>query len=323
MVRLADPASLDAAELERFVAARSRSRLAVEPPFAGTPAHAHLWAEVASAAGSGDACAIAAVDDDVRALCVARAPAWDREHFGFTLGRVEYLIAADAEAAAAALGWALQRLGALGARVCSARVPVDDLVVIGALEAASFRFVEHVLTPWRTMPDWRRQGMGVTRPTRPEDLDALCRIARATFRTDRFHLDPGFDRAAADGVYVRWIQSWHEDPPSGARSLVALDDEGRVAGFFLYRVVQPAGIPGRRVTDLVLGGMAPRAAGRGLGYRMYCDVLDDAAPDCEYARVTIVTANSAVLNLYVKLGFRFSTGGEVTLHRWEDRCASS
>ena len=164
--------------------------------------------------------------------------------------------------------------------------------------------------------------MNVTRPTEPGDLEALYRIARATFRTDHFHLDPRFDPAAADGVYAQWIRSWHEDPPEGARSLVCVQ-HGEVAGFFMFKVVEPAGLPGRSVCELVLGGMSPQAAGRGVGYRMYCDVLDNVAPDCEFARVTIVTANVPVFNLYVKLGFRFSSGGEVTFHRWEDECASS
>lgn len=321
-LELADAGRVDAADLERLVAGCSRSRLAMEPPYRGDPPHAHLWADVRETIGARDARAVVAGGDGARAVCVARTPAWDRRHFGFTLGRIEYLVAADGEAASAVLDDTLNWLRARAARVCSARVPVDDLIATGALERAGFRFVEHVLTPWRGMDTWERAGMGVTRPTEPADLPALYEIARATFRTDHFHLDPRFDPSAADGVYEQWIRSWHEDSPPGARSLVCCH-EGQVAGFFLFKVVEPAGLPGRRVTDLVLGGMAPRAAGRGIGYRMYCDVLDSVAPDSDYARVTIVTANVPVVNLYVKLGFRFSTGGEVTFHRWEEECASS
>jgi hypothetical protein len=32
--------------------------------------------------------------------------------------------------------------------------------------------------------------------------------------------------------------------------------------------------------------------------------------------VLVVTRNAAVVNLYAKLGFRISAGGQVTLHRW-------
>jgi hypothetical protein len=280
---------------------------------------------------SSDAESVAFVDPDnaetprggVRGLCIVRTPGWDREHFGFVLGRIEYLIAADAIAAAAALAWALERLTVAGARVVAVRVPAEDLTVIGALEGAGFRYVEHLLTPWRAWKAWEPKHADATRLTEPEDLPILCDIAKATFRTDHFHLDPRFDSTAADGVYSRWIESWHADPPPGARSRVIVVD-GRVSGFFMYRFIDPVGLArhtgieseNRRVTDLVLGGMAPDMAGRGQGYRMYCDVMDDAAANTEYGRVTIVTANVAVLNLYMKLGFRFSTGGEVTFHKW-------
>jgi len=249
------------------------------------------------------------------ALCVVRTPEWDREHFGFPLGRIEYLIAADHEAAATAAAWALERLALRDARVISARLPAEDLTAIGALQAAGFEFREHVLTPWRAWSGWEHRGFGVTRSTEQDDLPTLSRIARATFRTDHFHRDPRFGREAADGVYEKWIASWHADPPPGGRSRVTVVD-GRVSGFFMYRFLEPSGVPGRTITDLVLGGMDPAAAGRGNGYRMYCDVMDDAAAHTEYGRVTIVTSNVPVVNLYLKLGFRVSTGGEVTLHRW-------
>jgi len=342
-------ADADAAAVEELVAAHSLSRLQREPPFVGKPRHAHLWADVQQTMASSDAASAVFVGaggvdaslgdgrqgehgarvggrasaDGVRGLCIVRTPDWDRRHFGFVLGRIEYLIAADAAAAAAAAEWALERLTAAGVRVVSARVPAEDLTVIGALEASGFGFMEHLLTPWRAWKTWEHKGCRVTRLTEPDDLPILYDIARATFRTDHFHLDTRFDPAAADGVYSRWIESWHADPPPGARSRVIVVD-GRVSGFFMYRFTEPAGLAGhtggecetRRVTDLVLGGMAPDMAGRGQGYRMYCDVMDDAAANTEYGRVTIVTANVAVLNLYMKLGFRFSTGGEVTFHKW-------
>lgn len=309
---------VDEAALEAFVARCSLSRLQREAPFVGRPPHAHLWADIRETAARDDADAAVFADDaGLRALCIVRLPVWDREHFGFVLGRVEYLIAADAIAATTALEWALRRSWAASARVVTVRVPAEDLTVLSALEDAGFRYVEHLLTPWRAWKAWEPKHADATRFTEPEDLPILYDIARATFRTDHFHVDPRFDPAAADGVYSRWIESWHADPPEGARSRVIVVD-GRVSGFFMYRFVEPAGLPGRTVTDLVLGGMAPDMAGRGQGYRMYCDVMDDAAAHTEYGRVTVVTANVAVVNLYTKLGFRFSTGGEVTLHKWKD-----
>lgn len=317
-LRVVDGMRADARVLERFVAQTSRSRLQQEPPFVGEPPHAHLWAEVQAAMQEKPGGSLALFDDDApRALCVWCAREWDREHFGFPVGRIEHLVAADEAAADRALAEVQSVLRSHGVRMASARVSVTDLTAVGALERAGFHFIEHMLTPWRTLQDWSEQRSGVTRAGSLDDLPALKEIAQAIFRSDRFHLDRRFARSAADTVYVKWIESWHSHPPRGARCRV-VDVDGVVLGFFLYRVFEPRGLPGRDVVDLVLGGMAPAAAGRGLGHKMYCDVLDDVAPCAQFARVTIATSNVAVVNLYVKLGFRFSSGGEVTLHKWYD-----
>jgi ribosomal protein S18 acetylase RimI-like enzyme len=316
-LRLVPAAEAPPEARERCVAAYGRSRYLLEEPFRGDPPHAHFWHEVAAAAAADDAVAAAFLEGgDVRGLCTVRLPAWDREHFGFPVGRVEHLIAADAATAREAVAWAVARLQDAGAQVATVRLLSEDHVVLHALEDAGFRFAEHALTPWRPMAGWQLQRKGVTRQMRAEDLDAVCAIARRTFSTDHFHTDPRFAKEAADGVYEKWIRTWQARPPAGGRSRVCVVD-GRVAGFFLFKVAVPGGLD-HPVCDLVLGGMHPDQAGRGVGYQLYCDVIDDVAPDCEYATVVVASINPPVVNLYYKLGFRITSGGVVTLHRWFD-----
>lgn len=301
---------------ERCVASWGRSRYLLEQPFRGDPPYAHLWHELDAAAAQDDAAAVAISDgDEVRGLCTVRTPAWDAEHFGFVLGRIEHLVAADEVAAGAAVEWAVAHLRAEGVRVATTRLYVEDHIALHALEVAGFRFAEHALTPWRATDTWQLQRRGATRPTRPEDVEAVCAIARGTFSTDHFHTDPRFSREAADGVYEKWIRTWHARPPAGGRSRVCVVD-GRVAGFFIFKVTPPGEGLGWPVCHLVLGGMHPDFAGRGIGYTMYCDVIDDVAPDSRFATVTVASINPAVVNLYYKLGFRITSGGVVTLHRW-------
>ena len=95
-----------------------------------------------------------------------------------------------------------------------------------------------------------------------------------------------------------------------------LIDDGEVTGFFMLEVIRPGGPDSPRVALIVLNAVDPGHAGRGLGYRMYCDVLDCVSDEAEYASAVVATVNVAVVNLYAKLGFQLSTGGEVTLHRW-------
>ena len=305
-----------AAELAACVA-RCAVPAAMAPPFSATPPHAFLLERVRASRAAADARAAAVIrGGEVHGLCVLRTPAWDREHFGFRVGRVEHLFAADPEAADAAAGWVSDQLAALDVRMCAARVTVEDLVVIGALERAGFTFREQMVLPWRRLDTWEHRGFGASRLTEPDDVPEMCRIARAAFRTDHFHTDPRFDGAAADGVYERWIRSWHQAPPRGARSRVLLG-EGQVAGFFMYRVEGPSpALNNVRTADLVLGSVDPQHAGKGLGWRLYCDTVDDLKPQADVVHVLVVTRNAPVVNLYMKLGFRFSAGGQVTLHRW-------
>jgi len=324
-LRVCAAAEVPAEERERCAAVYGRSRYMLEPPFRGDPPHAHFWHELSGTAAQEDAAAVALLNgEEVRGLCTVRTPAWDAEHFGFVLGRIEHLVAADESTARAAVDWALAHLRDAGARVCTARLYVEDHVARPALEDAGFRFAEHALTPWRTTETWDLKRKGTTRPTHPEDVDAVCAIARATFSTDHFHTDPRFAKEAADGVYEKWIRTWHARPPVGARSRVVIAD-GRVAGFFIFKVTPPGEGLDWPVCHLVLGGMHPDYAGKGIGYTMYCDVIDDVAPDCRFATVTVASINPAVVNLYYKLGFRITSGGVVTLHRWsneEKACAS-
>jgi ribosomal protein S18 acetylase RimI-like enzyme len=315
-LRAVPQTEIPAKERERIVALHGRSRYPLEPPFRGEPPHAHFWHELAETAAANDATAVALLaGEEVRGLCTVRTPAWDAEHFGFVLGRIEHLVAADAATARAAVDWAVAHLRSAGARVATVRLYAEDHVAMHALEDAGFRFAEHALTPWRAMSSWQLQKHGTTRQMRDDDVDGVCAIARLTFSTDHFHTDPRFAKQAADGVYEKWIRTWHARPPLGGRSRVVTSD-GRVAGFFLFKVMPPGEGLDWPVCHLVLGGMHPDSAGKGIGYTMYCDVIDDVAPDCRYATVTVATINPAVVNLYYKLGFRITSGGVVTLHRW-------
>jgi ribosomal protein S18 acetylase RimI-like enzyme len=306
------------AALGGFVAAHGVSRFLVEPPYAGEPRERYLAERVVRDAAGDDAIAWAALrNGSLAGLAVLRLPAWDREHFGFPAARVEHLQGADAAAVRSLVERCLAECRTRGAVTCSARVSGDALMVVRGLEEHGFRFQEVVLSPWRDLATWRRRSFGVTRLTEAADVPALREIARRAFRTDRFHRDTRFPASAADAVYSRWVDTWHADRSSGRFSRVLLVD-GSVAGFFLYEV--SAGLPDavRPVATLVLDAVDPDVAGRGLGYMMYCDVLDAVCSQASYASSTVAVANPAALGLYIRLGFRLTGSGEVTLHWWSD-----
>jgi ribosomal protein S18 acetylase RimI-like enzyme len=295
-----------------FVEACAVSRLLTEPPFVVEPRHRYYLELVEADAACDDAVSTAAMrGSTVVGLSVLRFPRWDREHFGFPVGRVDHLIAADSAAMDALTDGLVRDLHERAAVMCSARLSCDALPALQSLETRGFRFQEHTLTPWRSLSDWKPQGFGVTRPTETDDVPELCAIARRAFRSDRFHRDPHFDRPAADGVYEKWVRTWHGQPVPDRYSLVLVEDD-QVVGFVMFDVLLLHG----RVGRIVLNSIDPRHAGRGHGFRMYCDVLDFLRERADFATSVIATGNVAVVNLYAKLGFTFSSGGDVTLHRW-------
>jgi ribosomal protein S18 acetylase RimI-like enzyme len=252
---------------------------------------------------------------DMVGVTVLRYPRWDREHFGHAVARIEHLQGTDQAVLQQLADGAAAHLAARGALMCSARLANDALGALHCLERAGFRYVELILAPWRDLSGWKPRRFGVTRPTGPEDLDRMCALARRAFRTDRFHRDLRFERAAADGVYEKWIRSWHAEQSPERQSLVLLVGD-EVAGFLMFELQEPLGKASDVVARVVLNAVDPAHSGRGHGFRMYCDALDIASDVARFCTADVAAANPAVLNLYAKLGFQLTSSGDVTMHWW-------
>jgi ribosomal protein S18 acetylase RimI-like enzyme len=280
---------------------------------------------VVDSAAANDAVTLVATDARrLRGLVVVRFPRWDEEQFGFRVARVEHVQGCDRDTLELLAGAVRGELSRRGVRMCSARLSCEALAAIESLEDAGFRFVEVMLSPWRDLHDWEPRGYTVTRGARPDDVERLCAIASVAFRTDRFHRDVRFARDAADGVYARWVRTWMGEQTDARRSLV-LVQEGRVSGFFFMELSSQAGAPDRLAT-VVLNAIDPELAGRGHGFRMYCDAFDLVHREARYCTADVAAANPAVLDLYAGLGFHLRSGGDVTLHWWsvdeEGTCTS-
>jgi hypothetical protein len=141
------------------------------------------------------------------ALLVGRTLAWDTEFFGVPMARVEYVMAADASLAERVIGKACEAFRARGVRHLSARVDVEDIAVMAALEAQGFRLMDALVTyttrPRKEPPNAVRE-VGRIRDFRPADGPELVRIAEDAYRgfRGRFHLDPHLPQARSDALYV-------------------------------------------------------------------------------------------------------------------------
>ena len=301
-----------------LIASCGVSRFLVEEPYVGDARESYLLQRILDDARRDDALALGALREGrLAGLLVLRFPAWDHEHFGFPVARVEHLQGSDASVLCCLVDRGLKELESRAVRMCSARLSGDALVGLHCLEARGFRFQEMTLSPWRDLASWEQRSFGVTRPTEAADVPRMRAIARRAFRTDRFHRDAGFTQEAADGVYDKWVSTWHADPGRDRYSRV-LTLDGQVAGFVMYEVLHPQCCDGDgdAVVSVVLDAVDPDKAGRGNGFKMYSDVLDAVSTQARFATVTVVAANAAAVNLCMKLGFRLTSSGEVTLHWW-------
>ena len=311
-----DLRALPAAAVQACVAACAESRYLHEPPFLGDTPGAYLGWRVAEDAQREDARAVALLDGgEVIGICVYRLPQWDLEHFGYPVGRLEHLIGRDAATLDRLVAWADGVAGRAGVVFASARLSAEDLASIHALERAGYRFQELILTPWIDLAAWQPRGESLCRWAVAADEEQLCWIARRSFRFDRFHNDPRFTPRQGDGVYEHWMR----DALRGGRPttrVVVLELNGSLAGFAHAEaeLARPHGIP-----DIWRGrltAMHPDFTGRGLGIRLYHGAFDLAKPEAAYVSASFPTRNAPVIRMHQKLGSRYSSGGELTLHRW-------
>lgn len=208
------------------------------------------------------------------------------------LGRPAHRV--EPRAAATELDAALRALIAAGGRpFVYAKVPAADVATAVALQARGFRVVDaSVIFEKDIRP-------GAPAPAVPcgeaagADAADVGRIAREGFAHSRFHLDPAFPRAVADGVKEAWAQNYF----SGHRGdrMVVAREEGRVSGFALLLAREDAWI-----VDLI--AVDPAARRRGVARAM----LDHVARTADgRARVTLGTqlANLPSLGFYARCGF--------------------
>lgn len=315
--RLESAVGVPRAELDALVSAAGKSRVLLDQPFRAQPRHAYLTNQIASSAVATDATTLVAHDGDALVgLAVYREPAWDQEVLGIKTGRLEYIVARDSIVAAQLASGLDALVKERGIRMCSARVHSSDLGVIGALEATGYHYRETVLTPWLGLSSIQALESDEVRAAASADCDRLAQVARAAFRTDRFHLDPRIDRRAADAVYDRWVRDWFAAHRGNARETV-IDVDGKPAGFILYDIVDAPEFERGPVAAIVLSAVDPELQGRGLGLTLWRGTMKRMQAEAAYVTTVMTASNTSVFGLYVKLGFSFSSN-EVTLHRWLD-----
>lgn len=244
---------------------------------------------------------------------VATLP-WDGEIFGFNVGEyrpgpLEALRSTPSLLRARLASWAAEH----DVELIACCTEGDDTRLRVAVSDLGFRFVETSLRA--TLP---RLGAGRLPPCRATvrraegaDHDALEKIAATSFHHGRYHADPWFPRELADRRYLQWLRSALSDPAAGTHVYV-VGPRGGVKGF-LHAEVKDS------VADLRLGAVDPDINPGTAGFSLFLGTMHALAEIGVRSVVARVSAtNTAVLNLYAALGFRFSDP-EVVLHWHRDQ----
>lgn len=202
-----------------------------------------------------------------------------------------------------------------------AKVTREHMAAVPLLESCGFSFVETSLVPHSVLSRNAvlKEFLATPQPfvpkrfdpnelslslMAPDDCDtsaAVKRIAAESFVSDRFHVDPQCPAGLADRRYVYWV----DDLLTAGVTFHILMLRNEIIGFMA-----------RRKEHLVLAGFARTYAASGLGDYLWLGVLGAMLEEgVAQAHTQISTNNIPVLNLYVRLGFKFKDPTAI-FHLW-------
>lgn len=122
-------------------------------------------------------------------------------------------------------------------------------------------------------------------------MEKLRSIAQDSFTKDRFHIDSVCPDSLANGRYLYWL----DDMMGNNTKFDAILVKSEMAGFMA-----------RDADHLLLAGFSPKYCASGLGDFLWLDSLRKMEQEGLLAAHTQISANNlAVLNLYMRLEFKF------------------
>lgn len=190
----------------------------------------------------------------------------------------------------------------VGAVLVSCRMQNNKLKESMLLESIGFRFIEMTFQPeLKAIQDCPLDpGMGQlsVRMATGEDLAGIVESIPGTFQNERFHVDPMIDTEIGDIRYANWVKNSlaHE-----TQQLYVVEAGNSLVAFFVTE---------RLESDEVywhLNAVTQGFQGRGYGKRAWLSMINHAKEmGASKIRTSIIAGNYRVLNLYARLGFRFT-----------------
>ena len=191
------------------------------------------------------------------------------------------------------------------------KVPPTDIELVVALGKSGFYPVETQIEAHGSLSHftWERRFEGLRlRPATPVDAPALLRLARTSFRSDRYHLDPNVPDDRAGLRMERWLAQGLD---RGDIVMVFEDSSSsRTIGFCHLQE------HGDRLVDFLLGAIDSELQGAGIGLLMYGECFLECRERGFQNLVTRISLHNVdVLTVFAELGCRFRHP-RLTMHRF-------
>lgn len=239
-------------------------------------------------------------------LSWSRAP-WDEAVCGFPVLQITHICCRGPLAATDIAGFNIER-DRLGAGLVSCRLPHDRLVESMLLEDQGFRFIEMTYAPELELINFdianAHSAVSIAKATE-EDLHALLAIAGTSFQNERFKMDPRIDPSISDRRFENWVaNSLHHT----TQEVFVVRDGSEPVALFITELLKDG------TCYWHLNAIAIHYQGQGYGRRVWCAMLEQAkTTGASRVRTSIAARNHRVLNLYARLGFKFSPP-QMTFH---------
>ena len=252
---------------------------------------------------------------------------WDTNHFGVEIWRLDHLGTWNGDSGRRAVVEELAQAIVLaarkrGVRNIQARIPMDNLAAIHALESVGFRIIE-ILTTWifdfAKSPIPAKQHPDLIRDFRPNDTEALIELARTAYAPipDRFHMDTHLSARASDELYAEWMRN----SCSGqmADHIAVAETDGVAVGYSTMKYFgDHDGLCNARIARLGLGAMAPKSRNG----RLVTDVVIHHLEWLEQRQADFCLVGTQGNNIppqrvWIRVGFK-PAAVDLSLHFWTD-----
>ena len=240
---------------------------------------------------------------------------WDSRHFGFEIGKINYLLASGdylksfntkQKLISHLLKEAYPRL----TLHFSVRISKEDLSSIHALEHESFRLMDVLVTYSLELKKQKKVDELASHSIRrymQTDLPKLIEISLESFRdvrvaTDRFHADPVLSKKKSDEVYVKWLTDSIQDPSS---EILVAEKDGNITGFDLCSVNKSiANKTGLRLGTIALIAVQPSERNKDVATSLLNASLHWFRDKADIVETGGQVSNYAIQRVWQKTGFR-------------------